>query len=63
MNELKTFFKISIQKMKVFDNEHFEEVSFVLFISKNDDDAKFYIISYSLKKLYKLTGFAVKFRL
>ena len=46
--------------MKIFDNEHFEQASSALFISKNDDDANFYIVSYSLKKLCKLTTFTVK---
>ena len=55
------FEKMLIQKMKIFDSEHFEQTSSALFILKNDNNANFYIISHSLKKLCKLTTFAVKF--
>ena len=54
---------MSIQEIKVFDSEHFEETSFALFISENNDNANFYIVNHSLKKLCKLTVFAVKLRL
>ena len=57
------FEKMSIQKMKVFNSEHFEQASSVLFILKNNDDANLYIVSHLLKKLCKLTAFAVKLRL
>ena len=49
--------------MKVFDNDHFKQTLFALFISENNDDANFYIVNHLLKKLCKLTVFAVKFRL
>ena len=59
----KHFEEMLIQKMKIFDSKHFEEASFALFISENNDDANLYIVNHSLKKLCKLTVFAIKLRL